>query len=185
MGTNTPPLRSCFSNPGNVLPFEQKIVDRSLWAEKKEQVEQLKPKNQPWAEITDFIDYSRGIINIAECLLLQNPHCCLAPLRGASFPGSLTKVTTYGKVAFDYFDYRNRNLSGRRAEIIKEMGNIIARRNTGEESFRLAVIDAAIGGHGINDLVPFHKRGLATNAQIFLPGMGAGHPFVARQARRN
>jgi hypothetical protein len=153
----TPPI--VLSNPGNIAQFEQTNSFYGAWDEIKVDVQSLKPKVQPWAQIDDFIAYGRAVIDIAEHLVIHQPHCCLAPLRGAGAPAPLAEMTTAPRrVSIDYFDYRERWATQRRLEIIAELKIIIAQKNVDFDTFHLVVIDCSIGGNGIADLVPIIKE---------------------------
>jgi len=144
------------SNPGNTVEFEMTSSPYAAWEDVKCELEVSKPKNQPYAQMDDFICYGKSIVEIAQHLAVSQPECCLAPLRGAVTPAPLAEMTTAPqRVTIDYFDYRYRE--SRRALILAELANILSGRNLGREVFRLAIIDCSIGGNGITDLVPLLK----------------------------
>ena len=127
------------------------------WSKDKHWLEQLKPKRSVLASMDDFVDYGRQLITIAERLIAFEPHCCLGPLRGASFPCSLAAVTTNAYAVFDFFDYRAGSQPKNYQRVNSELRTIVAKRNPGCAVFRVAVVDTSISGHGINALVGILK----------------------------
>lgn len=146
------------SNPGLVFPVEKRIARIYDWRKEGHKIEAQPAKSRPWASMESFIVYSRRIIEIAESVAAFQADCCLGALRGAAFPASLVETTTYGRATFDYFNYRNGNSKENHPRVLAELEQIIKRRNIDSPEFRIAIVDAAIGGHGITAMVPLLRN---------------------------
>ena len=104
---------------------------------------------------THLENYGRVVRQIADGLQRSPAECCLAPLRGARLPALFVQTMTASRVHFDHFDYRQGadRVKMKEARLRRDVMEIVARRNRGGRTFRIAVIDVVKGGYGIPALV--------------------------------
>ncbi len=104
---------------------------------------------------SDFSDYGRRMIQLAEHIQEAIPACSLGPLRGASKPCVLAEVMTKGAVSYDFFNFRANSDKANHTRIRTDLEKIIRLRDPGESDYRINITDVVRGGQGINNLVSF------------------------------
>jgi hypothetical protein len=102
--------------------------------------------------------YADTAVKLAANVASINAECRLAPLRGAARPCMLVEVMTRGEVEFEFFNFRQGSSRGRDAEIRSDLLGILQRKNPNQETYRIQVVDTAIGGQGIVALVELLKE---------------------------
>jgi hypothetical protein len=96
--------------------------------------------------------YGETLLKIATSMQrAEPPDLVVAPLRGALKPSLLLKVVG-GLDCFEYLPFQNRKGLARRKAMRRELAVILRRRSPDRETFRVLVVDTAIGGHGAQDL---------------------------------
>jgi len=149
-------------NPGLLEPWEQKKDFAYNWSTEKNWLEQEDPTKWPLASNSDFAAYGSKIVAIAEDLVDFEPDCCLGPLRGSSIPSSLIAVSANDYATFDFFTFRDHSNNLQRIE--RELISIIMKRNLRPLDFHVAVVDTAVGGHGVNNLTDILKSIWSANS---------------------
>ena len=107
---------------------------------------------------SDFDDYARVILSLAEHVGNNKVHCALGPLRGAAKPCVTTEVMNRGAVEYSYFDFQAGSQIDSRQRVIQNLKPILLARDPEESIYRINITDTACGGQGINALVGILKE---------------------------
>jgi hypothetical protein len=101
----------------------------------------------------DFQKYGEQLVYLTKQVVSFNPHCSLGPLRGAAKPCVTSEVMSRGKCEYDFFNFQQGSENKNHQRIIKDVSEILLRRDPGEKIYRINITDTAKGGNGINSLV--------------------------------
>jgi hypothetical protein len=101
----------------------------------------------------DFDSYGGKLVELTSHILSFEPHCSLGPLRGAAKPCVTAEVMSRGECAYEFFNFQENSNRDTHPRIIKDLTEILLRRDPGQEIYRINVTDTSRGGQGINNLV--------------------------------
>jgi hypothetical protein len=101
----------------------------------------------------DFDSYGGKLVQLTAHVLSFEPHCSLGPLRGAAKPCVTAEVLSRGGCEYEFFNFQENSNKDTHPRIIKDLAEILLRRDPGQEIYRINVTDTSRGGQGINNLV--------------------------------
>lgn len=101
---------------------------------------------------SDLDIYAEKLVALTEHVQSKNPHCLLAPLRGAAKPCATVEVMSRGNVMYDYFNFQAGSSTKNQQRITNDLTAILKQRDPSSSEFRINVTDTARGGQGINTL---------------------------------
>lgn len=106
----------------------------------------------------DINAYGQTCIQLAQNLSHIGGNLRLGPLRGAVRPCLLMDAMTQGAGDFTFFNYKA-GCQPENAERVKaDLRPILLAANPHNETYRIQVVDTAIGGHGINALTSYLRE---------------------------
>lgn len=113
-----------------------------------------------WWHVSEkqFDRYSEELEKLTSRIARFQPHCSLAPLRGAAKPAVAAEVMSRGVILYEFFDFRDNSNPLRQPKFMQDLKEILARRDPGQEEYRINVTDTSRGGFGINVLVSLMAR---------------------------
>lgn len=100
----------------------------------------------------EFASFGQRLVEIAtEIARNEPPDCVIAPLRGALKPALLLRVLR-DLNCVEYLPFQNRTDTHRRYAMENALSEILTKRAPDRDTFRVLVVDTAIGGYGTEDL---------------------------------
>ena len=115
-------------------------------------------KKTPLIAQADVNAYGQTCIQLAQDLANADGNLRLGPLRGAVRPCLLMDAMTQGAGDFTFFNYKA-GCQPENAERVKaDLYPILAAANPHQETYKIQVVDTAIGGHGINALTQYLRE---------------------------
>lgn len=113
----------------------------------------IRKYSQP-VSTAQFDDYGQQLVSLTDHVISLAPHCSLGPLRGAAKPCVMAEVMSRGGCQYEFFNFQENSNKATHPRIIKDLTEILIRRDPEQEEYRINVTDASRGGYGINNLVP-------------------------------
>lgn len=142
--------------------------------------------NSRWQVAQSAIDeYADVAVRLTENLQAVPSDCRLGPLRGAARPCLLTEIMSQGSASFDFFNFQQGSAGTRDSEIRYELLDVLEKRDPQAETYRIQIVDTAIGGQGINKLVDLlndiHEEHSSFRNQNWMLDINLLHPTNGRQ----